>query len=80
MVHYWASDRADLRPFFKQNGLARPQVVVMLRERKKEVATTQHGDDFMFGDRLAADFPMDLYLSKWQERLVSQPDDWTPAP
>jgi len=45
-----------------------------------EVATTQHGDDFLFGDRLAADFPLDLYLNKWQGRFVNQPDDWTPAP
>ena len=80
VVHHWASQRADLRPFFKQHGLARPQVVVVLRERKKEVATTQHGDDFLFGDRLAAGFPLDLYQSKWQGRLVNQPDDWTPAP
>lgn len=80
VVHHWSSQRADLRPFFKQHRLARPQVEVVLRERKKEVATTHPGDDFLFGDRLAANFPLDLYLSKWQGRLVNQPDDWTPAP
>lgn len=79
VVHHWSSQLADLRPFFKQHGLARSQVEVVLRERKKEVATTQHGDDFHFGDRLAADFPLELYLRKWQGRLVNQPDDWTPA-
>lgn len=80
VVHHWGQQHADLRLFFKQHGLARPQVEVVLRERKKEVATTQHGDDFLFGDRLAADFPLEQYQSKWQGRLVNQPDDWTPAP
>lgn len=80
VVHHWASHRADLRLFFKQHRLARQDVEVVLRERKGEVVTTQTGDDFLFGDRLAADFPLDLYLSKWQGRLVNQPDDWTPAP
>lgn len=80
VVHYWAKSRADLRPFFKTHRLARPQVEVVLRERKTEAATTQTGDDFLFGDRLAADFPLTLYQSKWQGRLVNQPDDWTPAP
>ncbi len=37
-VHYW-SDRADLKPFFKSNGLAKPHVSVLVRNRKKEVAT-----------------------------------------
>ena len=80
VVHHWGQQRADLRPFFKQHGLARSQVEVVLRERKKEVATTQHGSDFLFGDQLTADFPLDLYQSKWQGRLVNEPDDWTPAP
>ncbi len=81
VVHHWGQHgRADLRPFFKTHGLARPQVEVVLRDRKNEVATTQPGGDFLFGDRLAADFPLDLYQSKWQGRLVNQPDDWTAAP
>ena len=52
----------------------------MLRDRKKDVVTTQTGDDFLFGDRLATDFPLDLYLSKWATRFSLQPDDWTAAP
>jgi len=80
VVHHWSSQRADLRPFFKQHGLARSQVEVVLRERKNEVATTQHGDDFLFGDRLAADFPPELYLSKWASRFEQEPDDWLAAP
>jgi hypothetical protein len=80
VVHFWSSHRADLRPFFKQQGLARPQVEVVLRERKKEGVTTQHGGNFFFGDQLAVDFPLDLYQSKWQGRFMNQPDDWTPAP
>lgn len=78
--HYWGPHRADLRPFFKQHGLARPQIEVVLRDRKRETVTTQTGDDFLFGDRLASDSPLDLFLSKWTSRFVQQPDDWQAAP
>lgn len=80
VVHHWSAQRADIRPFFKQHGLARPEITVALRDRKREVVSTQPGDDFLFGDRLAADFPLDLYLGKWASRFALQPDDWTPAP
>jgi len=80
VAHHWGQHRADLRAFFKQHRLARPEVEVVLRDRKKENVTTQTGDDFLFGDRLAADFPLELYLSKWSSRFALQPNDWTPAP
>ncbi len=57
-----------------------PQVEVVLRERKKEVLTTQPGDSFLYGDRLADDFPLDLFQSKWASRFALQHDDWTAAP
>lgn len=81
VVHHWGLDgRADLRPFFKRHGLARPEVEVVLRDRKREVITTQTGDDFLFGDRLAADLPLDLFLGKWASRFDRQADDWQAAP
>lgn len=80
VVHHWGQHRADLRPFFQQHGLARPDVEVVLRDRKQEAVTTQPGDDFLFGDRFAADFPLDIYLGKWVCRFERQPDDFQPAP
>ena len=81
VVHLWSQHgQADLRPFFKQHRLALPQVDVVLNDRKKEVVTTQTGDDFLFGDRLAPDFPLDIYLDKWTSRFEPQPDDWQAAP
>ena len=81
MVHHWGQDGpADLRPFFKQHGLARPQIEVVRRDRKKEVVTTQCGDDFLYGDRLEADFPLRLFLDKWAGRFVQHADDWQLAP
>lgn len=80
VVHHWATHRADLRRFFKQHRQARPEIEVVLWDRKKEVVTTQAGDDFLFGDRLAADFPLDRYLSKWNSRFVQEVDDWFAAP
>src|SRR5450631_1187354 len=53
VVHHWGQQgQADLRPFFRQHGLARKGVKVVLLDRKREVSTLQHGDDFLFGDRL----------------------------
>jgi hypothetical protein len=81
VVHHWGPrGPADLRPFFKQHGLARPQIEVVRRDRKKEVVTTQCGDDFLFGERLAADFPLRLFLDKWDSRFVQQADDRQLAP
>jgi len=80
VVHHWGQHCADLRPFIKIHRLACPEVEVVLRDRKKEIVTTQTGDDFLFGDRLAAAFPLDLYLSKFNNRFSNEADDWTPAP
>ena len=80
VVHKWGQHRADLRPFFKVHGLARPEIEVLLRERKKEVVTTQHGDDFLYGDPIASDSELVLFRSKWVRRFVSEQDDWTAAP
>jgi len=80
VVHYWCQGRAYLKPFFKTHRLARREIEVVLRERKREVITTKTGDDFLFGSRLATDFPLNLYLGKWQRRFEQEPDDWTATP
>jgi hypothetical protein len=87
VVHHWGQQQlADLRPFFKAHKLARQEIEVVVRDRKKEIVTRHLGDDYLFGDRLAnsntvelTDFPLDLYLRKWARRFEEQPDDWTPA-
>lgn len=58
VVHHWGQHQADLRPFFKQHRLARPELIVQLRDRKKEVITTKPGEDFLYGEKIAADFPL----------------------
>lgn len=81
VVHHWGQQgRADLRPWFKAHQLARQEIKVVQRDRKKEVITTQTGDDFLYGDRLDADYPVDLFLKKWVSRFVKQLDDWEAAP
>jgi len=81
VVHYWSEQgQADLRAFFKLHRLARPEVEVVLRDRKKEIVTAQTGDDFLFGDRIDADFPLDLYLSKFNNRFSKESDDSQAAP
>lgn len=80
VAHHWGQQHADLRPFFKQHGLARPEIVVELRDRKREITTTKTGDSFLYGSQIAADFPLDLFLSKWASLFVNEADDWQAAP
>jgi hypothetical protein len=81
VVHHWGQQgRADLRAFFKQHGLARKGVTVALLDRKREASTLRHGDDFLFGERLAPSWPWKTYWRKWQRRAAEEPDDWTAAP
>lgn len=81
VVHFWGRDGlADLRAFFKAHGPARSEAEVALRDRKTEVVTRQTGDTFLYGERLAADFPLNRYLSKWAGRSEREEDDWSAAP
>jgi hypothetical protein len=80
-VHHWGQQgRGDLRPFFKEHGLARKGVKVALLDRKREVSTARHGDDFLFGERLTEKFLLGMYLEKWRQRAVEEQDDWQAAP
>jgi hypothetical protein len=67
---------ADLKPFFKTHGLARPEIEVVLRDRKKETVSTLTGDSFLYGVLLASDFDLKLFQSKWERRFVNESDDW----
>lgn len=80
VVDHWGSSRADLRPFFKTHGLARPEIEVVLRDRKKETVSTLTGNSFLCGVPLASDFPLDLFQQKWERRFEQQADDWMAAP
>ncbi len=81
VVHFWGQQgQGNLRPFFKAHSLARNSVRVILIDRKREAATVQSGDDFLYGERMTEEFPLGVYLEKWQRRAVEEPDDWTPAP
>ena len=80
VVHHWGPNRADLKLFFKSHGLARPEIEVLLRDRKKETVTTLTGESFLYGVPLASDFDLELFQSKWERRFVNEPDDWQAAP
>ncbi len=86
VVHHWGQQgQADLRPFFKSHGLARWEIEVVVRDRKKEVITTQTGDDFLFGERLLPFWPLNVfwlnrYWKKWHRRYQEESNDWTAAP
>lgn len=80
VVHHWGQQgQGDLRPFFKQHGLATKGVKVALLDRKREVSTLRQGEDFLFGERLPLFLPW-KYWRKWERRAVEEPNDWTAAP
>jgi hypothetical protein len=81
VVHHWGlQGQGDLRPFFKQHGLATKGVRVALLDRKRETTTVQTGDDFLYGQPVPPFWPWRVYWTKWQRRAVGEPDDWTAAP
>lgn len=80
VVDHWGSNRADLKPFFKSHGLARPEIEVVLRDRKKETVSTLTGDSFLYGVLLASDFDLELFQSKWEKRFLQEADDSQAAP
>ena len=80
VVDHWGSNRADLKPFFKSHGLTRPEIEIVLRDRKKETVTTLTGDSFLYGVPLASDFDLELFLSKWVRRFEKDADDLEAAP
>lgn len=79
VVDHWGPNRADLSPFFKTHGLARPEIEVVLRDRKNETATTLTGDSFLYGVPLASSFDLELLQSKWRRRFENDADDWQAA-
>ncbi len=78
--YYGQQGQVDLRPFFKQKGLAHSQTEVVLHDRKKDIITMKHGDDFLYGEGCGPNFPFDLFISKWVRRFEHEADDWQAAP
>ena len=81
LVQHWGQQgQADLRPFFKAHHLTRRDVEVVVFDRKNEIQRVQSGDDFLFGDRLSRDWPLDLYRRKWNGRHKHESDDDSASP
>lgn len=79
-VDYWSQNLADLRPFFKTQKLARPEVVVELWERKRETVTQKTGDEYLYGDAINPRICLETLQTKWANRFKVEPDDEQPAP
>jgi hypothetical protein len=77
---HWGSKQADLRPFFKSHGLARREVEVVLRDRKKEITHTTTGDTLLYGAPLASNLDLELFKIKCEGRFKQEADDWMAAP
>jgi len=79
-VHHWSKQHADLRPFFKTNGFTRPEVQITLLARRDETITHKTGDDFLYGTKIAKEFPIELFTSKWSNRFLNESDDQQASP
>ena len=78
--HWTRPGKVDLRPFFKANGLARPDVAVTIVYRKKEITENRTGKEFLYGSPIPADFPADVFARKRLNCFVVEADDNAPAP
>ena len=80
VVHHWGQQGlADLRPFFKDKGLARREVEVVVRDRKREQSVIQSGDSYLYGEALVPDFPLGRFIARWRRRFERESDDWSAA-
>lgn len=79
-VHHWSQQLADLRPFFNEHLLVSPDVQVTLLDRKKEIATNKTGDEFLYGQSIAKYFPVERFVSKWNNRFQKEYDDHLAGP
>ncbi len=79
-VQFWGTNgQADLKPYFKSHGLARPEIEVVLRDRKKETVSTLTGDSFLYDVPVASNFDLEFFQSKWGRRFEQKADDWQAA-
>lgn len=80
-IHQWtATSRVDLRWFFKAHGLARRDVSVTVRLRKKEQSVLRQGDSYLYWDAVDDGLPLDRFATKRANRFIREPDDNDPAP
>jgi len=79
-VHYWSKQYADLRPFFKTNDLTLPEVQITLLARRDETTAHNTRDDFLYGTKIAQEFPIELFISKWSNRFLNESDDQQASP
>lgn len=82
VVQHWSQGGiADLRSFFKAQGIARSDVKVLAWNRKSESKMTNTGDEFLYGDSLdGRRYVLDQFVAKWHRRFLHEPDDWSAAP
>lgn len=79
-IHQWTINRPrDLRWFFKARHLARPEVAVTVRVRKKGQTVLRRGNDYLFWDD-AGNLPLERFAAKRANRFILEADDNEPAP
>ena len=80
-MHNWSRIRqTDLQPFFKAQKLTSNSVDVILIDRKRERKAIWSGDDFLYGLPVPVSDLWYCFLSKWQHRWISEPNDWIGVP
>lgn len=70
--HHWFQQFAILRLFVEFQQLVSSDVQVTLIERKKEIAMHETGHDFLYGQLIAKDCPVELFMGKWDNRFQQE--------
>lgn len=78
--HWTRPGKVDLRPFFKANALAHPDVAVTIVYRKREITEHRAGKEFLYGSPMPPDFPADAFARKRLNCRVVEADDNAPVP
>jgi hypothetical protein len=80
-VQYWNQlGLADLRPFFKSQGLTKDNIEVVVIDRKRELSEIRNGSDYLYGAPISEGISFESYWKKWRRRHSEESDDWTAAP
>ena len=78
VIQFWkdqASVIDSLRPYFREHGLATPDVTVALINRKREQTDVVAGDRFLYGSVVDDAFPWEEFRQKWESRHQLEADD-----
>lgn len=78
-IGHWRKDFGDMRPFFRLNGLTKPEIAVELVNLKSLTVTGLRGTDFLFGMPYQGEPDLGELVARWSRRDAPLVADWSSA-